>query len=225
MAQNRRRRGKPPEVPRAWDEDAEMRAIRAELDQPHVDSVRDERKLQEREHAIRAARLPRLVDPTPMAPEELLREARKMFETPLQRAERERITTGRIREPREKSGPAREEYERLREEKLAKLPRIARIKLGLETVSPDERAEILGRQEARLKKETEIYPTPKHTWTMTACQCPWRCSGTAIELQKERVGRYMESTWRCLHCKKTWRTSNRMDAVSPKKYGKGTEYI
>lgn len=212
---DRRRRGvsQPPSVPRDWDENAEMRAIREELDLPHMETARNERALQRAEHERRAARLPRLVDPTPMSPEEVLREARKMFETPGQRAERERITTGKLREPRAKSGPERDEYERRREEKLARLPRVARIKLGLETVSPDERAEILGRQESALQKATQIYPTPKHTWTMVACQCPWRCSGTAIELQKEKVGRYVESTWRCLHCKKTWRTSPRMDAA------------
>lgn len=213
----RPQRDTPPEITGAWNEDPDALALRRELAERQMADAPVDREKPETRYISRKD-LPRLLDPRPMTPDEVLTEARRMFETPDQRAERERVVDGRNVPPRGRPDERRrgldsrrEEYERERERKLAGLPRLARLKLGLERVLPDERAEIMGRQDRRLRQETQVFPTPKHTWTLRACSCPWRCSGVGIEMQREKVGRYDEVIWRCLQCKRTWRTSNRMD--------------
>lgn len=202
-------------MPRQYNENRLRKLVRPE-DETYRDEPIDPRKTAERQEIaremLRAEALPTkrgLDDPRAMTPEEVLKKAREMFETPEQREERERMTDAPTKNPK------------IEAERVAALPRIARIKLGVEKVSPDERAEILGRQEEALRARPKVYPNPAHVWTCTYCACPWdRCKGIAVLKRELRLRdpetrrAYTESMWVCKMCGRDWLTSTLMDKAS-----------
>jgi hypothetical protein len=199
-------------MPRRYTENQLRKLVRPD-DEVHRDIPLDPQKTAERQEIaremLRAEAIPTrrgLDDPRAMTPEEVLKNARAMFETPEQREERERMTDAPTRNAQ------------IQAERVAALPRIARIKLGAEKVSPDERAEILGRQEEALRARPKVYPNPAHVWTCTYCACPWdRCKGIAVLKKQLRLRdpetrrAYTESTWLCRECHRDWITSTLMD--------------